>query len=88
VLSFLRYYVRLRVNVLLGRHNTSRPLGLRYRWQQWQYTQHLKWITERGWVDKGATEAITEARPQAKSEDKTADKQAKSENKTADKRAA
>ena len=76
MLSFLRYYVRLRADVLLGRHKTSRPLGLRYRWRQWRYTQHMKWIKERGWMDKGATEAITEARPQAKSKDKTDDKRA------------
>jgi len=73
VLAFLRYYVRLRVDVLLGRHKTSRPLGLRYRWRQWQYTQHLKWLQERAWLD----EADTGPRPQAKGKDKAAERKAK-----------
>lgn len=76
MLSFLRYYVRLRAEVLLGRHKTSRPLGLRYRWKQWQYTQHLKWLKERAWMDGAATVAVTEPRPKAKSKDKAADKRA------------
>ena len=76
MLSFLLYYIRLRADVLLGRHNTSRPLGLRYRWRQWQYTQHLKWLKERGWMDGAATEAATELRPKAKGKEKAAVKRA------------
>ena len=76
MLSFLLYYVRLRVEVLLGRHQTSRPLGLRYRWRLWHYMQHLKWLKERGWMDKGATVAVTEPSPKAKGKEKTAKRKA------------
>ena len=72
MLSFLLYYVRLRVEVVLGRHRTSRPLGLRYRWRQWQYTQHLKWLKERGWMDGAATGVVTEPKPKAEGHDKSA----------------
>ena len=72
MLSFLRYYIRLRVAVLLGRHQTSRPLGLRYRWRQCQYTQHMKWLKEREWLDEAATEVITEPKPKAIGKDETA----------------
>jgi len=34
--AFLRYYVKLRLNVLLGRHRTPRPLGLGWRWRHWK----------------------------------------------------
>ena len=76
MLSFLLYYIRLRVNVLLGRHQTSRPLGPRYRWRQWQYTRHLKWLREREWLDEAATEVITEPKPKAVGKDKTAERRA------------
>ena len=74
--SFLLYYIRLRAAVLLGRHNTSRPLCLRYRWRQWQYTQHLKWLKERGWMGEGAAGAAPELRPKAKGEEQAAVKRA------------
>ena len=76
MLSFLWYYVRLRVNVLLGRHQTSRPLGLRYRWRQWQYTQHLKWLKGREWQDGEAVEVVPEPKPKAKGKDKAAARKA------------
>ena len=76
MLSFLRYYVRLRVNALLGRHTTSRPLGLRYRWRQWQYTQHLKWLKERAWIDEASAEEVTEPRPKAQRNDREAARRA------------
>ena len=60
MLSFLRYYARLRVEVLLGRHKTSRPLGPRYRWRQWHYTQHLKRLRGREWQEgAAAVEVVT-----------------------------
>jgi hypothetical protein len=37
VLSFAWYYLKLRVNVLLARHQTSHPLGIKYRWRTWQH---------------------------------------------------
>ena len=42
VLAFLRYYFHLRRDVLLGRHQTSRPLGMWWRWKNWQYNQQVK----------------------------------------------
>ena len=72
MLSFLLYYARLRVDVLLGRHKTTRPLGLHYRWRQWQYTQHLKWLKERAWLGGVAAEAVTEPKPKTIGKDKTA----------------
>ena len=68
VLSFLLYYIRLRFKVLLGRHKTSGPLGLCYRWRQWQYTQHMKWLKGREWLDGAAAEVA--ARPKAKTKEK------------------
>ena len=34
--AFLRYYVKLRLNVLLGGHRTPRPLGIVWRWRHWK----------------------------------------------------
>ncbi len=76
MLSFLLYYVRLRVKVQLGRHKTSRPLGLRYRWRQWQYTQHLKRLKGREWQDGTAAEVFTEPKPKAKGKDEVAARRA------------
>lgn len=56
MLSFLEYYIRLRVGVLLGRRTTARPLGLCYRWRQWQYMQHQKRLSERSWLAEAAGE--------------------------------
>jgi hypothetical protein len=78
VLSFLMYYVRLRVEVLLGHHRTSRPLGLRYRWRQWQYTQHLRWLKNREWQGGVAVEVVTEPKPTAEGKHKAAAKTAAS----------
>ncbi len=36
-LAFLRYYVKLRLDVLLGRHHTPRPLGIGWRWRHWKH---------------------------------------------------
>jgi len=37
VVSFVWYYIKLRLNVLLGRHQTSHSLGVKYRWRTWQH---------------------------------------------------
>lgn len=34
--AFLRYYVKLRLDVLLGGHRTPRPLGIVWRWRHWK----------------------------------------------------
>ena len=49
MLAFLAYYLRLRWDVLTGRRQTSRPLGVRYRWRQWEYGQHQRRVLERDW---------------------------------------
>jgi hypothetical protein len=76
VLSFLLYYVRLRVDVLLGRHQTTRPLGLRYRWRQWQYTRHLRWLKGREWQEGAAVEVATEPKPRVEGKNKAAARRA------------
>ena len=78
MLSFLLYYVRLRASVLLGRHKTPRPLGLSYRWRQWQYTQHMKWLKGREWRDGAAAAAAVEVvtRPKPKGKEKAAARRA------------
>lgn len=72
MLSFLLYYVRLRVEVLLGFHKTAHPLGLRYRWRQWQYTQHLKRVKGREWQDGAQAEVVTKSKPKGGGKDETA----------------
>lgn len=49
VFSFLRYYCRLRLDVWRGVHKTQRPLGIAYRWQDWQYREHLKRVENKAW---------------------------------------
>ena len=49
VISFLRYYCRLRLDVLRGLHTTQRPLGIRYRWQDWKYREHLRRVENKAW---------------------------------------
>ncbi|HVF88015.1 MAG TPA: hypothetical protein VM866_10515 [Pyrinomonadaceae bacterium] len=49
VISFLRYYCRLRLDVVRGSHKTQRPLGIRYRWQDWRYREHLKRVENKAW---------------------------------------
>jgi hypothetical protein len=34
--AFLRYYVKLRFDVLLGQHETPRPLDIGWRWRHWK----------------------------------------------------
>jgi hypothetical protein len=33
---FLLYYLKLRVTVLLGIHQTSNPLDMKWRWNYWR----------------------------------------------------
>ncbi len=42
VRAFLRYYFKLRFDVLRGRHQTSYPLGIWWRWRNWRHNQRLK----------------------------------------------
>lgn len=49
IVSFLFYYGRLRFDVLRGTHKTVRPLGIGYRWRDWQYQQHLKRVENKSW---------------------------------------
>ena len=42
VTSFAWYYARLRLNVLVGRHQTSHSLGIKYRWRNWLHWQRGK----------------------------------------------
>jgi hypothetical protein len=36
MVQFALYYARLRSGVLLGLHETYRPLGLKWRWRIWR----------------------------------------------------
>jgi hypothetical protein len=36
---FSIYYLKLRVEVMLGRHKTAHPLNIRWRWEHWQRTR-------------------------------------------------
>ena len=42
VISFSWYYIKLRVRVVLGLHNTTHSLGIKYRWHNWQHWQRNK----------------------------------------------
>jgi hypothetical protein len=42
VASFIWYYLKLRSKVLLGMHQTSHSLGIKYRWHNWQRWQRDK----------------------------------------------
>jgi hypothetical protein len=48
---FLRHYARLRLDVLRGRRTTERPLGVCFRWRQWQYERNMRRIKERRWIN-------------------------------------
>ncbi|MGI9107876.1 MAG: hypothetical protein ACR2G4_16695 [Pyrinomonadaceae bacterium] len=41
-LAFLRYYLKLRLDVMLGRHRTPRPLDLDWRWRHWKQRRKRK----------------------------------------------
>lgn len=36
-LRFIFYYIKLVVLIFLGLHQTTHPLGLKYRWKNWQH---------------------------------------------------
>lgn len=42
VISFAWYYVKLRIRVVAGMHQTSHSLGIKYRWHNWQHWQRSK----------------------------------------------
>jgi hypothetical protein len=52
LISFLKYYSRLRLEVLLGRRATSRPLGIAYRWKVWNYVRHIERVRKREWLSE------------------------------------
>ena len=47
--QFLCYYISLRLDVLRGRRAASQPLGLGFRWRQWQYERYMRRIRRREW---------------------------------------
>ena len=49
LLEFLGHYLRLRRDVLTGRHHTTSPLGIRFRWRLRQYGRHQRRVQERDW---------------------------------------
>jgi hypothetical protein len=42
VISFSWYYIKLQVRVILGLHQTSHSLGVKYRWHNWLHWQRNK----------------------------------------------
>jgi hypothetical protein len=36
VIPFLLYYCKLRVSTIVGIHQTSHPLDIKWRWRHWQ----------------------------------------------------
>ncbi|MEJ7862987.1 MAG: hypothetical protein WKF90_15270 [Pyrinomonadaceae bacterium] len=36
IILFAYYYLKLRLNVLLGVRRTSNPLSIKWRWRYWQ----------------------------------------------------
>ena len=44
VVHFSRYYIKFRLAVLTGSHQTKNPLGLRWRWKFWN-TQQQRFFT-------------------------------------------
>lgn len=49
VVWLLWFYCRLRLEVLRGAHKTQRPLGIVYRWRDWEYQQPLKRVESKSW---------------------------------------
>ena len=47
--QFLRHYTSLRLDVLRGRRTASLPLGLGFRWRQWQYERYMRRNKRREW---------------------------------------
>ncbi|HEX8738053.1 MAG TPA: hypothetical protein VF721_22155 [Pyrinomonadaceae bacterium] len=37
IISFLSYYLKLRLRVSLGFHITANPVDLKWRWKYWKY---------------------------------------------------
>ena len=56
ILEFLRHYARLRLDVLAGRREATRPLGLRYRWRLWRFNRHRAYVGNREWLGEEANE--------------------------------
>jgi len=41
IFLFACYYLKLRLNILLGFHRTFNPLNIRWRWKYWRSKQSL-----------------------------------------------
>lgn len=41
-ISFLWYFVRLRLNVALGQYYTANPIDIRWRWRYYQHLQQIE----------------------------------------------
>lgn len=39
VIYFAKYYIKFRLAVLFGRHETRNPLSMRWRWKFWNSQQ-------------------------------------------------
>ncbi len=42
VIKFALYYLKLRLSVLLGIHQTANPLSIAWRWNHWNHQYHLR----------------------------------------------
>jgi hypothetical protein len=42
VISFALYYIRLRTSIAFGFHYTAEPLGIRWRWHQWNHIRKVR----------------------------------------------
>jgi len=40
LISFINYFVRLRINAALGNYHTGNPINLSWRWKHWKHTRH------------------------------------------------
>lgn len=38
-LAFAFYYLKLQTSVLLGIYKTGNPLGIKYRWEHWKWSE-------------------------------------------------
>jgi len=41
-ISFIGYFIKLRLGVALGLYYTAEPLGLAWRWRKWRYIQRVR----------------------------------------------
>jgi hypothetical protein len=41
-ISFIFYFLRLRLNIVLGQYYTANPIDIRWRWRHWQRIKILQ----------------------------------------------